>query len=270
MGKKITVADIQSYKNVKKVVVLTAYDYPTAKVLDQAGVDIILVGDSLGMVVLGDTSTKNVTMDDMKRHTAAVRRGVKDALVVADMPAGSFIDPESAVTNAQALIDAGAEAVKIEGGSEMTPVFSALSEAHIPVMGHLGLTPQTAQEFKVQGKTKDDAQKIFDEARKISQCGIFAVVLECVPTLLGECITQNIAIPTIGIGAGNKTDGQVLVIHDVLGLCQNMRPKFVRQFVNLSQIMGDAVQQYKDVVMSGDFPNDTESFKMDEQNLPII
>jgi len=261
MTSKITAKKIKELKGQRKIASLTAYDYPFAKILDEAGIDLILVGDSLGMVVFGERTTKGVTMEDMLRATSAVRRGVKEALLVSDLPYGSFDDPDIALKNAKKLIEAGAEAVKIEGYGKSLEITQCLISEGIEVMGHLGLTPQIAEEFKVQGKTKAEAEKIYAEALEFDKSGIFSLVLECIPSRLAARITENISIPTIGIGAGNETDGQILVTHDILGLAPNMHPKFVRKFVDLPEIISKSVQAFKESVASGDFPNETESFK---------
>ncbi len=269
-SKRITVENIKALKGVRKLVVLTAYDYSFARLIDQGGVDIILVGDSLGMVMLGETSTKHVTMEDMVRHTAAVRKGVKRALLVADMPIGTFNRPEDAVRNARRLIDAGAEAVKIEGDGTLLSVIDAMRGEKIEVMGHVGLTPQTTTEFKVKGKNKAEAARILSDAKAVASRDVFAIVLECIPTLLAERITQVVPVPTIGIGAGPKTDGQVLVMHDVLGLYTDVRPKFVTQVVDLATIVRQSVEKFRDVVISENFPGREHSFTMNADDLPPL
>ncbi|MFC1809163.1 3-methyl-2-oxobutanoate hydroxymethyltransferase [Candidatus Omnitrophota bacterium] len=268
MSDKITVEHIRSMKGQKKITALTAYDYSFAQLLDHGGVDIILVGDSLGMVVLGDDSTKNVTMDDMMRHTAAVRKGVTHALVVTDMPINTFNNPDDAVKNAKRLIDAGAEAVKIEGNGDLVPVIDAMRTQGIEVMGHVGLTPQTTTEFKVRGKNKDEAQRIYDDAKLVSRHDVFSLVLECIPSLLAQCITHDVSIPTIGIGAGAQVDGQILVMHDLLGLYANIRPKFVTQLADLSSLVKDSVKQFKSIVEQEKFPTKEQSFTMNKEDLP--
>jgi 3-methyl-2-oxobutanoate hydroxymethyltransferase len=266
--KKITVNDIKALKGVRKMIALTAYDYSFARLIDQGGVDIILVGDSLGMVILGETSTQHVTMDDMVRHTRAVRKGVERALLVADMPIGTFSKPESAVKNARRLIDAGAEAVKIEGNGDLVPVIDAMRSAKIEVMGHVGLTPQTTTEFKVKGKNKAEAARILSDAKAVSNRGVFAIVLECIPALLAERITQTVTVPTIGIGAGAATDGQILVMHDLLGLYTDVRPKFVTQVADLASIVKGSVEKFRSVVLEGKFPAREHSFTMNADDLP--
>ncbi|MFW6124165.1 MAG: 3-methyl-2-oxobutanoate hydroxymethyltransferase [Acidobacteriota bacterium] len=254
----------------EKIVALTAYDYPTAKIVDQAGVDIILVGDSLGMVVLGHKDTIPVTMSDMIHHTKAVTRGVKSALVVGDMPYMSFqVSQQEAVKNAFRFIkEAGARAVKIEGASPYRlEVIQALKEAEIPVMGHVGLTPQSINQigsFKVRGKNKEEAQKIIEEAIKLEQTGVFAVILECIPLELAEVITHKLKIPTIGIGAGPFCDGQILVFHDLLGYSNGYLPKYVKKYVDVNKILIDGIGQYVKDVKSHQFPLDKHSYHSKE------
>jgi len=245
---------------------LTAYDYPSAKVADAAGADIILVGDSLGMVVLGYPDTLSVTVDDMIHHTRAVVRGVSHALVVGDMPYLSYhVNVEESVRNAGRFIQAGAHAVKIEGGkASRIKVVEAICDAEIPVMGHVGLTPQSVNAmggFKVQGKGVEEARRLIDEARALEQAGCFSLVLECVPAELAAFITERISIPTIGIGAGPSCDGQVLVFHDVLGLYDGHTPKFVRKYAHLADEMKTALSNFLTDVREGRFPDEkTESF----------
>jgi 3-methyl-2-oxobutanoate hydroxymethyltransferase len=249
----------------QKITCLTAYDYPTARLLDDAGVDILLVGDSLGMTVLGYDSTLPVTLDEMIHHTRAVRRATRHALVVADMPYGSFhVSLDDSVRNAVRLVkEGGAEAVKVEGGERRIELIARLVDAEIPVMGHVGLTPQsfnTMGGFHVQGKTSDAARQVERDARAVEAAGAFAVVLESMPRELAARITQKLRIPAIGIGAGPDCDGQVLVIHDLLGLGEGRRPKFVRQYANLSAEISRAVSAYCDDVRVGAFPSDAESY----------
>src|SRR5271156_1273627 len=272
---KITVPDILSRKSQSpagfaeskaKIPCLTAYDYPTARLLDDAGVDILLVGDSVGMAVLGYDSTLPVTLDEMVHHTRAVRRATRHALVVADMPYGSFhISLDESVRNAVRLVkESGAEAVKVEGGERRIELIARLVEAEIPVMGHVGLTPQSIHAlggFHVQGKTADAARQLERDARAVESAGAFAVVLESVPSELAARITDKLRIPTIGIGAGSHCDGQVLVLHDLLGLTQGHKPKFARQYVDLSGEISGAVTSYCEDVRNGNFPSDAESFR---------
>lgn len=266
--KRVTAPAIRAMKRVQRIGMLTAYDYSGAKVCDAAGADIILVGDSLGMVVLGYPDTLSVTVADIAHHTRAVARGTSRALVVGDMPYLSYhISIEESVRNAGELIRAGAHAVKIEGGRPARiKTIEAILNAEIPVMGHIGLTPQSVNAmggFKLQGKNADDARRLLDEAVALDQAGCFSIVLECVPTELAALITERVSAPTIGIGAGPSCDGQVLVFHDVLGLYEGHTPKFVRQYANVKETMQTALAQYIGDVRSGRFPNaGSESFHM--------
>lgn len=249
----------------QKITCLTAYDFPTARLLDEAGVDILLVGDSLGMVVLGYENTLPVSLDDMLHHVKAVRRGTHRALLVADMSFGSFhVSPEETVRNALRLIqDGGAEAVKIEGGEKRFELIARLVEAEIPVMGHIGLTPQSVLElggFRVQGKTADAAKRLLRDAHAVQAAGAFSVVLESVPRELAARITRELRIPTIGIGAGPDCDGQVLVLHDLIGLSLNGSPKFARQYANVGVEISRAAREFCEDVRAGSFPSDAESF----------
>ncbi|HEX6098994.1 MAG TPA: 3-methyl-2-oxobutanoate hydroxymethyltransferase [Thermoanaerobaculia bacterium] len=266
--KKVTVPMVRAMKGKSRVGMLTAYDYPSAKVADAAGADILLVGDSLGMVVLGYPDTLSVTVDDMLHHTRAVARGTKSALIVGDMPYLSYhLSVEESVRNAGRFIQAGAHAVKIEGAKpSRIQVIEALLDAEIPVMGHIGLTPQSVNAlggFKLQGKNADDARRMIDEAVALERAGCFSLVLECVPSELAAIITEQITIPTIGIGAGPSCDGQVLVFHDVLGIYDGHTPKFVRQYAHIAQDMQAALEGYLADVRSGAFPDEQkESFHM--------
>ena len=274
---KLTVPDIASRKPhllpgfsqanpaPPKITCLTAYDYPTARLLDEAGVDILLVGDSLGMAVLGYDSTLPVTLDEMIHHTRAVRRATRHALLVADMPYGSFhVSIDESVRNAVRLVkEGGAEAVKVEGGERRIELIARLVEAGIPVMGHVGLTPQSINAlggFHVQGKTGDAARQVERDARAVESAGAFAIVLESMPRELAARITENLRVPTIGIGAGPDCDGQVLVIHDLLGYGTERAPKFVRRYANLSAEIARAVSAYCHDVRGGAFPSDAESY----------
>jgi 3-methyl-2-oxobutanoate hydroxymethyltransferase len=271
---KVTVPDILSRKfhslsaipeKQQKITCITAYDYPTARLLDDAGVDILLVGDSLGMVVLGYDSTLPVTVEDMIHHTRAVRRGTRRALVVTDMPYGSFhVSLDESVRNAVRLVkEGGAEAVKIEGGERRIELIARLVEAEIPVVGHVGLTPQSVNAlggFHVQGKTVDTARQVERDARAVEAAGAFAVVLESMPRELAARITEKLRIPTIGIGAGPVCDGQVLVFHDLVGYASQHKPKFVRQYANLSAEISRAATEYSEDVRNGRFPSDAESY----------
>jgi 3-methyl-2-oxobutanoate hydroxymethyltransferase len=250
-----------------KITCLTAYDYPTARLLDEAGVDILLVGDSLAMVVLGYESTLPVTLEEMLHHTRAVRRGTRRALLVSDMPYGSFHDdPMAAVRNAVRFVkEAGAEAVKIEGGERRMDLVARLVDAEIPVMGHIGLTPQSVNTFggfRVQGKTEQAGDRLMRDARAVEAAGAFAIVLESIPRELGARITTELRIPTIGIGAGPDCDGQVLVINDLLGLSFGHAPKFTRRYADVGEIISRAAAQYCRDVQQGSFPSDEESYHM--------
>ncbi len=254
-----------SLSSSKKITSLTAYDYPTARLLDEAGVDVILVGDSLGMVVLGHENTLSVTIDEMLHHTRAVRRGTRRALLVADMPYGSYhTDMSESLHNAMRFVkEAGAEAVKVEGGERRLELISRLTEAEIPVMGHVGLTPQSVNAlggYRVQGKTLDTAEVLIRDARAVEAAGAFAVVLEAVPRELAAQITRELRIPTIGIGAGPDCDGQILVIHDLLGLTFHQTPKFARQYADVREIIAKAAREYCEDVRGGTFPSDGESY----------
>jgi len=265
--KRVTAPAVRAMKGAQRIGMITAYDFPSAKIADGAGSDIILVGDSLGMVVLGYPDTLSVTVDDMIHHTRAVVRGVTNALVVGDMPYLSYhVSVEESVRNAGRFIQAGAQAVKIEGGKPTRiRTIEAILDAEIPVMGHIGLTPQSVNTlggFKLQGKNVDDARRLIDEAIAIEQAGCFSLVLECVPTELAQLITEKISIPTIGIGAGLHCDGQVLVFHDLLGLYDAHTPKFVRRYATIGAEMKSAIETYLSDVREGRFPNDAESFHM--------
>ena len=253
----------------EKLSMLTAYDYSTAKLVDEAGIDAILVGDSLGRVRLGYEDTLSVTMEDMIHHSAAVARGAKNALLIVDMPFMSYqTSVYDAVVNAGRLMKEGrAQAVKLEGGVEVCEHIKAIVKASIPVCGHIGLTPQSVNAFggfKVQGKGEEAAQRILDEARAIEQAGAFAVVLECVPQALAKKVTESISIPTIGIGAGAGCDGQVLVYQDMLAMYSDMAPKFVKQYAQIGSQMKEAFAAYKKDIAEGVFPAQEHTFKMDE------
>jgi 3-methyl-2-oxobutanoate hydroxymethyltransferase len=250
---------------------LTAYDYPTARLLDEAGVDILLVGDSLAMVVLGYESTLPVTLDEMLHHTRAVRRGTRRALLVADMPYGTYHDdPMEAVRHAVRFVkEAGAEAVKIEGGERRMELITRLVEAEIPVMGHIGLTPQSVNAFggfRVQGKTEEAGDQLLRDARAVEAAGAFAIVLESIPRELAARITAEVRIPTIGIGAGPDCDGQILVINDLLGLSFGHKPKFARRYVDVGAIISQAAQEYCRDVQGGTFPSDDESYHLSAEH----
>ncbi len=250
----------------EKIVALTAYDFPSALILDQAGIDIVLVGDSLGMVVLGYENTIPVTMDEMIHHTKAVSRAVQRALVIGDMPYFSFHQTEEVtIANASRFLkEAGARAVKVEGASgKRLKLIAAMVEAEIPVMGHVGLTPQSIHhlgQFRVRGGDEEEARKIIDDARKLEQAGVFAVILECIPEELAGTITKALRVPTIGIGAGPRCDGQVLVFHDMVGFSTGYNPKFVKKYADLQSVIGGAVKQYADEVRKGIFPDERHTY----------
>jgi len=264
--KKITVADIiKKKKEGRKIAALTAYDYFTSRIMNEAGIDLILVGDSLGMVVLGYENTIPVTMEEMLHHTKAVVRGNRRCLVVGDMPFLSYhISHEEALRNAGRFIqEGGAGAVKLEGGQEVAALVKKTVGAGIPVLGHIGLTPQSILNlggYKVQGKNSASAQKLIGDAEALEDAGAFAVVLECVPTALAGEISKKLAIPTIGIGAGPLCDGQILVTHDLLGIFDKFKPRFVKQYADLKSVMGDAFSAYKKEVEEGTFPGTEHSY----------
>ena len=270
---KITTATFAEMKRKnEKITVLTAYDYSMARLLDEAGTDCLLVGDSLGMTMLGYEDTLSVTMEDMIHHTKAVKRGTKSAMVVADMPFLSYhITDEEAVRNAGRLIkEAGAHAVKLEGGNNVKSRIEAIIAAQIPVMGHLGLTPQSVNVFggfKVQGKSESQAKQLIEDAKMLEKIGCFSIVLECVPEKLAKIISEQLTIPTIGIGAGSGCDGQVLVIQDMLGMYTDMLPKFVKRYAVLKDDITLAVKQYNHEVKTGVFPEEKHTFKIDEEVL---
>ena len=268
---KVTVPELMQRKTLaagspnKKITCLTAYDYPTGRLVDEAGVDVVLVGDSLAMVMLGHESTLPLTLEEALHHTKAVRRGVERGLVVADMPYGSYHgDINESLRNAMRFVkEAGAEAVKIEGGERRLELIARLTDAEIPVMGHIGLTPQSLNAlggYRVQGKTPNAAEQLLRDAKAVEAAGAFAIVLEAIPRELAAEITKAVAIPTIGIGAGPDCDGQVLVLHDMLGLTFQNAPKFARRYANIGEVISRAVREYCADVQSGSFPTDAESY----------
>ena len=277
MGTKWTAPKISSHKirdGNAPLVMLTAYDAPGAKMVSEAGADIILVGDTLGMVVLGYDDTLKVTIDDMVHHTAAVSRAEPDAFIVADLPWLSYhISSEETVKNAAKLIRAGAQAVKLEGGYDRIPMIEAICKAEIPVMGHLGLTPQSILSlggWKIQGKTTNAALTISNEAKALAHAGCFAIVLECVPSVVGKLITEAIDVATIGIGAGPDCDGQVLVFHDLLGINHDLQPKFVRTYANLKEMTIEALKTFADDVRSKNFPTEDESYQLSDDEIETL
>ena len=275
MENRISVKDILALKNKRKITMLTAYDYPIASLVDKAGIDMILVGDSLANVVLGLDSTTKVGMAEMLHHAKAVTRAVKHALVIADMPYESYqVNPEESVKNARCFInEANCQAIKLEWFDKCPEVTKEIAQADIPVMGHIGLTPQTADKlggFKVQGKDAEAARKLIEEAQRLEALGCFAIVLECVPDKIAEIITRKLKVPTIGIGGGRNCDGQVLVINDMLGLFERYTPKFVKKYLNLSPLILKAIEDYKFEVVEGTFPAPEHSFSIKEEELKKI
>lgn len=267
MGRKMTVPEIRSMKERgEKIVCLTAYDYCFARILDESGVQLLLVGDSLGSVVQGHDSTLPVTVEDVIYHTRAVIRGRRRALVVADMPFMTFqLGVDEAKRNAGRLVqEGGAESVKLEGGVTQAATIEALVKMGVPVMGHVGLTPQSVHQFggyRIQGRGEADARAILDDAMAVEQAGAFSVVLEGIPVQLAREITQRLSIPTIGIGAGVHCDGQILVVHDMLGLFDDFTPKFVKRYANLKETIGGAVQSYMEEVRAEAFPAEEHAFQ---------
>ena len=268
-NQRVTIPALQSKKaNKEKITALTAYDFPIARIVDDAGIDLVLVGDSLGMVVLGYDNTIPVTMDEMIHHTKPVVRAVKRALVIGDMPYFSFhLSTEETVFNASRFIkEAGAQGVKIEGASKKRlRLIESLVEAEIPVMGHVGLTPQSIHhigQFKVKGSEKGEARKVIQDAVNLEKAGVFAVILECIPMELAGIITEKLKVPTIGIGAGPRCDGQILVFHDLVGYSSGYLPKFVKKYADLHGIISQAVGKYKEDVQKGVFPDDEHSYHL--------
>ncbi len=267
---KVTVPAVRARKGGPKLTMVTAYDYPTALIVDRAGIDIVLVGDSVANVVHGQDSTLAMDIDMMVLHSAAVRRAQTRALLVVDMPWLSYhLSVEDTIANAGRLVrEGGAEAVKLEGGRKRLAMVEALSDSEIPVMGHIGLTPQSVHAmggYKVQGRLVEEAHALIGDAKALESAGAFAMVLEGVPSLVADIITKEVSVPTIGIGAGPGTDGQVLVFHDLLGLSFGRQAKFVRRFADLGQEAIAAVQAYKQAVEAGEFPNDDESYHLSEE-----
>jgi 3-methyl-2-oxobutanoate hydroxymethyltransferase len=269
---KVTVKEILSLKGKRKITMLTAYDYPLASLIDKAGIDIILVGDSVANVVLGLDSTTKVGMSEMIHHAKAVTRAVKHALAIGDMPYESYqVNPEEATHNALRFIkEANCDAVKLEWFDKCLEVTEEIVKSGIPVMGHIGLTPQTADKlggFKVQGKDAEQAKRLIEQAAALEKLGCFSIVLECVPDKIAGIITHKLNIPTIGIGAGKDCDGQVLVTHDLLGLFERFTPKFVKKYINLSPLIAKAIEEYKDDVIQGKFPAQEHSFTIKQEEL---
>jgi 3-methyl-2-oxobutanoate hydroxymethyltransferase len=269
---KITVQDIRNLKGKRKITMLTAYDYPLASLVDKAGIDMVLVGDSLANVVLGLDSTKKVGMPEMIHHAKAVTRAVKNALVVGDMPYDSYqVNPEECVKNARRFIsEANCDCVKLEWFDKCLEVTGRIVKSGIPVMGHIGLTPQTADKiggFKVQGKDAEAAKRLIEQAQELEKLGTFAIVLECVPDKIAEIITNKLKIPTIGIGAGVHCDGQVLVINDMVGLFERYTPKFVKKYIDLSPMILKAIEEFKTEVIEEKFPAPEHTFSIKEEEI---
>jgi 3-methyl-2-oxobutanoate hydroxymethyltransferase len=264
--KKVSVNDIIAMKRAQKISVLTAYDYSTSLICDRAGIDVLLVGDSAGMVMLGYPSTVPVGMPEMIMFCGAVARGARRAMIVGDMPFGSYQPNASvAVENAVQLIKAGCDAVKLEGGSEIIGTIKAIVDAGMPVMGHIGLKPQTSslwEGYKLQGRTKESAMKLVQDARALEKAGVFSIVLEMVASEVADAITKDVSVPTIGIGSGAGCDGQVLVLHDMLGIYEDIRPRFVKRYAELSKSIFDAVTSYTREIKTGRFPEEPNTFHM--------
>ncbi len=274
--KKVTILDLKRKKEKgEPITMLTAYDYPTGLLVDQAGIDIILVGDSLAMVVLGHENTVAVTMDEMLHHCKAVARGAKHPLLVGDMPFMSYqVDVKEAIRNAgRFLKEGGMDVIKLEGGRDMAPTVKAIVDAGIPVMGHIGLTPQTVSKlggYRVQGKDVATAKALIDDALALEEAGVFSIILEAIPGPVAKLITERVSVPTIGIGAGPDCDGQVLVIHDLIGLFDRFVPKFVKQYANVFPLITEALEKYRDEVISGEFPGPEHGYPMSEEALQAL
>jgi len=260
-----TVKEISDMKGNEKITVLTGYDSTMATLCDQ--VDVILVGDSAGMVMLGYEDTTKVTMEDMIRFTTAIKNSRKNSLIVSDLPINSYENEESAVNNSSRLVKAGADAVKLEGGKEMANIIKAIKNAGIPVMGHLGLLPQTAEKYSVQGKTTERAIELIQDAKILEESGVFSIVLEMVASDVATIITKTMNVPTIGIGSGKDCDGQVLVVHDMLGMFEKIKPKFAKRYLNLSEEIRNAVNSYVMDVKEKRFPEKEHAFSMEENEL---
>ena len=260
-----TVSDIVQMKSNEKITVLTGYDSTMATLCDSA--DVILVGDSAGMVMLGYDDTRDVTMDDMIRFTTAVKNAKTDSLIVTDLPINSYENEDSAIANSKRLVQAGAHAVKLEGGREVSKIIKAVVDSGIPVMGHLGLLPQTAEKYSVQAKKSEDAENLIQDSKILEESGAFSIVLEMVTSDVTKIITESIKIPTIGIGSGIDCDGQVLVVHDMLGMFEKIKPKFAKRYLNLSEEIRNAVNSYVMDVKEKRFPEKEHAFSMEENEL---
>tara|TARA_Y100000590_G_scaffold327877_1_gene372239 strand:- start:2601 stop:3416 length:816 start_codon:yes stop_codon:yes gene_type:complete len=260
-----TISDIVQMKSNEKITVLTGYDSTMTTLCDN--VDVILVGDSAGMVMLGYDDTRDVTMDDMIRFTTAVKNAKTDSLIVTDLPINSYENKESAIANSKRLVEAGAHAIKLEGGREVSKIIKAVVDSGIPVMGHLGLLPQTAEKYSIQAKKSEDAVNLIQDAKILEESGAFSIVLEMVTNDVTKIITKNIKIPTIGIGSGIDCDGQVLVVHDMLGMFEKIKPKFAKRYLNLSEEIRNAVNSYVDDVKEKRFPEKEHTFSMEKDEL---
>ena len=260
-----TVNDIMQMKSKEKITVLTGYDSTMTTLCDKA--DVILVGDSAGMVMLGYDSTKDVTMDDMVRFTTAVKNAKTSSLIVTDLPINSYENEDLAIANSKRLVLAGAHAVKLEGGKEVADIIKAVKDSGIPVMGHLGLLPQTAKEYSVQAKKSEDAVSLIEDAKILEKSGVFSIVLEMVTSDVTKIVTKNVTVPTIGIGSGKDCDGQVLVIHDMLGMFEKIKPKFAKRYLNLSEEIRNAVSSYVKDVKEVRFPEQEHTFSMEKDEL---
>jgi 3-methyl-2-oxobutanoate hydroxymethyltransferase len=272
--KKVSVTDLVSMKGTERIAVLTAYDYSTARICDKAGVDVILVGDSAGMVVLGHANTTPVNMQEMLMFCGAVSRGATRAMIVGDMPFGSYQPGTSiAIENAVQFIKGGCNAVKLEGGAEIAEKVRAIIDAGIPVMGHIGLKPQTSslwEGYRLQGKTAESARRLMHDAQMLERAGVFSIVLEMVASEVAELITKKVSVPTIGIGSGPACDGQVLVLHDLLGIYEDLKPKFVKRYADLAKPIFDAVSCYTQDIKSGKFPEEQNTFHMTQEELEAL
>ena len=260
-----TVSDIVQMKSKEKITVLTGYDSTMATFCDK--VDVILVGDSAGMVMLGYDDTRDVTMDDMIRFTTAVKNAKTNSLIVTDLPINSYENKDSAIINSKKLVEAGADAVKLEGGKEVGEIIKAIVNSGIPVMGHLGLLPQTAEKYSVQAKKSEDAVDLLQDAKKLEESGVFSIVFEMVTSDVARIITKSVKVPTIGIGSGVNCDGQVLVVHDMLGMFEKIKPKFAKRYLNLSEDIRNAINSYVKDVKEEKFPEEEHTFSMEKEEL---
>jgi len=260
-----TVNDIMQMKSREKITVLTGYDSTMTTLCDK--VDVILVGDSAGMVMLGYDDTRDVTMDDMVRFTTAVKNAKTNSLIVTDLPINSYENEDSAITNSKRLVEAGAHAVKLEGGKEIGTIIKAVVDSGIPVMGHLGLLPQTAEKYSVQAKKSEDAVDLLQDAKKLEESGVFSIVFEMVTSDVAKIITKSVKVPTIGIGSGINCDGQVLVVHDMLGMFEKIKPKFAKRYLNLSEEIRNAINSYVKDVKEEKFPGQEHTFSMEKEEL---